>query len=103
MSSGNVVPAVGKGEGATPRRIQGLVITKSKDIYPISESESDIFHISSGHKMFQMGLCPFWLPYTGTSPVTQLNRLTARGTRGVTPVAGCTPRLPRLNGITKAD
>ena len=50
----------------------------------------------------QTGLCPFWLPHTGTSPVTQLNRLTARGTRGITLVAGCTLRLPRRNCITKA-
>ena len=31
--SGNVVPAVGKGEGATPRRMEYLAITKAKDIY----------------------------------------------------------------------
>ena len=52
---------------------------------------------------FQTGLCPFWLPHTGTSPVTQLNRLTARGTRGFSLVVSCTLRLPRRNCITEAD
>ena len=51
----------------------------------------------------QTGLCPFWLPHTGTSPVTQLNRLTAQGSRGVTLVVSCTLRLPRRNCTGEAD
>ena len=35
--------------------------------------------------------------------MTQLNRLTAQGTRGVTLVVSCTLRRPRLDDITEAN
>ena len=51
MSSGNVVPAVGKGEGAKPRRILCLGVARFKNFIPL-------FRFSSMCSMFTVLLKP---------------------------------------------
>ena len=52
---------------------------------------------------FRRGFAPSGFPTWGESPMAPFNRLTARGTRGVTLVVSCTLRLPRRYCIGEAD
>ena len=105
MSSGNVVPAVGKGEGATPRRMEYLAITRFKNFYLISTNNFHIFDARFSHKFLSDGALPLLAsPHGGSPPWPPLTAPpVARGTRGVTLVAGCTLRLPRRYCIGEAD
>ena len=120
--SGNAVPAVGKGEGATPRRIPYLAITCLKllcriakymislnavpKIFILLSKFSPIFSIFvSALVRVSDGALPLL-----TSPHGNFSRApcltapyVAPGTRGFTPVICCTLRRPRRNGIYKAD
>ena len=105
--SGNVVPAVGKGEGATPRRMEYLAITRFKNFYLISTNNSHIFYARFSHKFLSDGALPLLAsPHGGQIPPCPLYLTAppvARGSRGVTLVAGCTLRLPRRYCIGEAD
>ena len=104
--SGNVVPAVGMCEGATPRRMEYLAITRFKNFYLISPNNSHIFYARFSHKFLSDGALPLLAsPHGGQIPPCPLYLTAphvARGTRGDTLVVSCTLRLPRRNYITKA-
>ena len=69
MSSGNVVPAVGKGEGATPRRMEYLAITRFKNFYLISTNNFHIFDARFSHKFLSDGALPLLTsPHGGRPP-----------------------------------
>jgi len=123
--SGNVVPAVGKGEGATPRRIHPYHHKNAHGIYHQMSSNPQpiylyfrtrisilfpirhqIIYIGMKQKLsLRRGFAPSDFPTM--EPCSLAPCLTAPyvapETRGVTPLKGCTLRLPRRNCITEAN
>ena len=102
VSSGNVVPAVGMCEGATPRRMKYLSIAKLKFFILLPEITSIYFmFVSASILYFRRGFAPSGFPTRWETPVTPFNRLAAQGSRGVTLEVSCTLRRPRRNCIGK--
>ncbi len=69
VSGGNVVPAVGMCEGATPRRMEYLAITRFKNFYLISTNNCHIFYARFRHKFLSDGALPLLTsPHGGEIP-----------------------------------
>ena len=83
VSSGNVVPAVGKCEGAKPRRMEYLAITKFKKFIRLPKFSLIYFMFVSALTLcFRRGFAPSGFPTRGTnSPMSPLFNRSSRRSR----------------------